>query len=87
MDSVCKDQASFNDAVKTAVKQMNQDKMKENKGAKAIILVLYLVLAVWALLLAMNAKVSSQTERIIHLVFAIVASPVYILSYYLSESK
>ena len=86
-DSVCKDQTTFNEAVKTAVKQMNEDKMKEHRTIKSLVLVLYLVMAVWALVLAMNAQVSTQTERIIHLVFAIVASPVYILSYYLSESK
>jgi hypothetical protein len=87
MDSVCQDQVTFNNAVKTAIKQMNEDKMKENRGIKAVVLVLYLVLTVWALTLAINAQVSSQTERILHLIFAILASPVYILAYYLSESK
>lgn len=46
---------------------------------------IYMIFLFWAIILAM--KVQNNENKILHMIFALLASPVYILSYYLSQYK
>lgn len=82
MSSVCDNQNDFNQAVRSALKYNMKEDVKKSKPWIYIYLVLYLVFFVWAIMLAMQVN-GSHAERIEHLVFAIVFSPVYVVAYYL----
>ena len=82
-DSVCNTQDSFNDAFKKAVKYTN----KKNTPSKTVQLIIFLIaiaLIFWALMLASRVNVPSD-QKVMHFVLALVFSPVYIISYYLSN--
>lgn len=77
MSSVCDNQADFNKAFREAVK----NDMKKNKPWIYVSTVLLLIFLIWAVLLAM--QVPKGSERVEHLLFAMLFSPVYVLAYYL----
>jgi len=76
---VCDNQNDFNQAFLNAVKNMKS----MSKSSKIVYTVLWLFFLLWAILLAL--RVPEGQERIQHLVFAFLFSPVYILSYYLGH--
>lgn len=83
-NNVCQNQDTFNDAFSDAL----DNYYKENRlsqNAMIMYLVVFIVLFLWALYLAMKLKPSS--ERIAHIFFAMLFSPVYIISYYLNCLK
>lgn len=79
--NVCNSQDDFNVAFNKAVKQNNKDAMKKAGPWVLVYSILYLVFFVWALMLAM--QVPPGENRIVHLVFAMVFSPVYVLAHYI----
>jgi bacteriorhodopsin len=87
-NNVCDNQDDFNIAFQKAVKQDAKDRMKNNKPWIFAYTSLWLVFFVWALLLAM--RVQPGPSKVVHLVFALVFSPIYVISYYfgmLSEKR
>jgi hypothetical protein len=75
---VCQNQADFNQALRKAV-QYNQD--QDVKSVSYVYIILWSVFFIWAVLLAL--KVKPHSERVLHLVLAMLFSPVYVLSHYL----
>lgn len=82
---VCGNQADFNQALQAAVKYNNQQAVKQAGAWIWVYLVLYLVFFVWAVMLAI--QVAAGPDRTMHLVFAVVFSPLYVLSHYLGMMK
>lgn len=86
--NVCNTQDDFNVAFKKALKQNNKDAMEKAKPWLYVYMTLWMIFFVWALVLAM--QVAPGPNRLVHLVFAMVFSPVYVIAYYLgalSENK
>jgi bacteriorhodopsin len=83
--NVCDNQADFNQALQAGIKYNNQQAVKQAGAWMWVYLVLYLVFFVWAILLAM--QVAQGPDRTVHLVFAVVFSPLYVLSHYLGMMK
>jgi hypothetical protein len=80
---VCDNQADFNEAVRHAIKYSQEQAYKDvPKGAMYVYVIVYLILFIWALMLALQVKGS---DRPLHIALAVLFSPVYILSYYLSK--
>ena len=80
--NVCKDQDTFDKAVKHALEHINdEEKSKQNNVARMIITLIMLTFYFWALLLAM--KVSDPQHRVLHVIFALFTGPLYVLAYYL----
>lgn len=77
---VCDNQDDFNMAVREAIQNNRQKNMEQNQPWAAVSAVIYLIFLVWALMLALRLPPSS--ERVLHLVFAFLASPLYVLMYY-----
>lgn len=77
--SVCDNQVKFNRAVKTALD--NYVNPKPN-GAMTVAVIIYLVLIVLAVMLAL--RVPDMEHRVLHVVFAIMGAPLYILAYFVS---
>lgn len=87
-ENVCANQDTFNESLKAAAKHFRQereDEMKKNKNLYMVAGLMYLVLLVWALVLAM--KISDREHRVLHTVVALVCPPAYVLSHYLSGMK
>jgi hypothetical protein len=62
------------------------DDNKDRRGFYNFILaIIYVVFLFWAIILAM--KVKDADHRILHIVLAVLASPIYILAYYISYNK
>ena len=82
MSSVCSDQKKFDEAIKKASKYVRK---RERPGKMAMLMctAIYLVLAVWAIIVAL--KVAPPDQQVKHLVMALVAPPVYIVAYYLGN--
>lgn len=78
---VCENQDDFNEAVRKAIKYNNKESMKKAQPWLYVYVVLWMIFLVWGVILAM--QIPAGQTRLIHLVFAIVFSPVYVLSYYL----
>ena len=78
---VCDNQADFNKAFHKALEHNNRENYKKSKPWMYVSVLLWVIFFVWALMLAM--KVTPGPERQVHLVFAMIFSPVYVLSYYL----
>ena len=79
--SICQDQTSFNNALSIGL-DTYRDEQKMTSGTMYVYLLLVLVFFIWALMLAMRLK--HGNERILHLVVAMIASPLYVISYYLN---
>lgn len=84
--NVCENQEIFNTAVKEALENYKEEEQKTNKNSTALY-VLYtlsiIVFLVWAIYLVTREK--RNDERVIHFLYAIILSPIYVLSYYLNE--
>ena len=83
--NVCDSQDDFNVAVRKAVKFTEKENLKKNRTWIYVYMVLWVVFFVWAVLLAM--KIETGPTKIIHLVFAMLCSPVYVVSYYLGMQE
>ena len=84
--SVCSDQDNFNKAFSKAADEYEKAKMpsvKEMSVAIIIYALLYFLFLVWAIILAM--RVQDREHRMLHMVFAIGASPLYVLSHYIAD--
>lgn len=79
--SVCDNQNDFNVAVKNALKYNVKETEKKMKPYIYVMLVLGVIFLVWAILLAM--QVAPGPGRVVHLVFAMMFSPMYVIAYYL----
>ena len=78
---VCDNQDDFNHAFRKALEYNNKENYKKNKPWMYVSLVLWIIFFIWAIMLAM--KMPQGPERVVHLVFAMVFSPLYVISYYL----
>lgn len=78
---VCNSQDDFNIALRKGLKYNFQQTEKKLKPYMYVSFAIMFIFIVWALLLAM--KVSPGPDRVAHLVFAIVFSPIYVIGYYL----
>lgn len=81
--NVCDTQDDFNIALKKAVKYTEKDMIEKAKPAIYVYLIIWTMLAFWGVILAM--KIADKDTRVIHLVFALIAPPVYIISRYLAD--
>ena len=79
--NVCNDQKTFNKAVKKAINHLD-DPDSKNQTANLIMVLITLTFYVWALLLAL--KVQDKQHRLLHVLFALVFGPIYVLAYYAS---
>ena len=77
--NVCNDQKTFNKAVKKAINNLD-DPDSKNQTANLIMVLITLTFYVWALLLAL--KVQDKQHRLLHVLFALVFGPIYVLAYY-----
>ena len=77
--NVCKDQKSFNRALDKAI-----NRQYKLSGPLIVYIILHIVLAVYAIMLALKQPVEN---RLVHVVLAIIASPVYIIAYWVSPMK
>lgn len=82
--NVCTDQQSFNTAFSKALKNYNSTELKKDRKGLTIFAIIYLALFIWAVVLALSIKTTSQSEKIIHIVLACIAPPIYIVGYYIS---
>ena len=79
--NVCSDQDTFNNAVYTALKDLDKEDMEKHKSWRTVHVVIWMVFFLWAVFLAM--KVHNGPDKVEHLLFAMVFSPIYVLAYYL----
>lgn len=79
--NVCNTQDDFNVAFDKALKKNNKDAMKKAQPWIYVYMTLWMIFLVWAILLAM--QIHPGPNRIVHLVFAMAFSPVYVIAYYL----
>jgi hypothetical protein len=82
-DTLCKDQETFN----KALDNYTNVKSSENKVSGATLVIGFLIMffiIVWAIFLSM--RVQDREHRILHTALAILASPAYILAYFLSKN-
>ena len=79
--SVCQNQDSFNKSFEKAVKYVEKQNQPK-KWVQIVIFLILLVFIVWALILAMKV---SPSHRKLHLILALLFSPIYIISHYLSQ--
>ncbi len=82
-DSVCDNQNEFNDAFRQAVKYNRKEVQKNLKPLNAVYAVLYLIFLFWAVSLAL--KVPHGQRRVMHVMFALIFPPAYVLAHYLAE--
>ena len=80
-NNVCKDQETFNEALKTGFESMYEEK-KVSTGYMLFYFILATIFLFWALVLSYQCPKSAN--RILHILFALLASPLYVLSYYLN---
>jgi hypothetical protein len=80
--NVCNDQNSFNNALDKYQKEKTEEIVKKYGVAYVIFFILYFIAIIYAVILAL--KVSDVEHRRLHVVFALIAAPAYIIAYYLS---
>jgi len=80
--SLCQNQDNFNVAVDKAIKYQRKKEM--NRTVFLIGLVIYVLLASWAVMLA--SKISNPVERHEHIMFGLLFPPAYIISYYVGRN-
>lgn len=78
---VCQNQADFNQAFREALKFNAKENMKEAKPWVYVYLALWVIFFVWAVMLAQ--QVPAGPARTLHMLFAVLCGPVYVLAYYL----
>lgn len=79
--SVCDSQADFNQAFKKALDDYNGKNVKGYNTGMAVAAVIYLLLLVWAVVIAM--KIPDRDHRTLHIFFAIMCPPLYIISHFI----
>ena len=79
--SVCENQDDFNRAFYKAIKYTRKEDTKKTGAVMTVAAIIYMVLLVWAILLAFKQPVQN---RVVHVTLALVFGPAYILAYYLS---
>lgn len=72
-------QSDFDVAFRRAVKRMRRTESRMT-GAMVISTIIWLILIIWAVLLAMQVR---KEDRVLHLVLALVFGPLYIIAHYL----
>jgi hypothetical protein len=82
---VCNSQDDFNVAMNKAIKNKTKQDIKQAGGWLYVYVLVHMIFLIWALILAM--QINKGPERIIHLVFAIVFSPAYVIAHYLCFFK
>ena len=80
---VCQNQGDFNQAVDQALEYRKKAVNKRNRGLNIVFAVIYLFIFFWAITLAMK----SRENRLINILFSMIFSPLYIISYYLDNIK
>jgi hypothetical protein len=80
--NVCKDQETFNDAFKNAVKAQRKSDDKKIRTPLRMYIITHSIFVLWAIVLAMN---TSKTDQVLHLTMAIVFGPAYVMAYYISQ--
>ncbi len=78
---VCDNQDDFNMAIRKAIRHNNKENIEKAKPWLYTYSVIWMIFLIWSVVLVM--KMAPNSDRVIHLVFAIVFSPAYVLSYYL----
>jgi len=84
-ENVCDSQDDFNHAIRSALKYNMSENKKYMEGWGAIYIVLYFVFIFWAVFLAL--KVSKKNNRTLHIMFAIIFAPGYIIAHYIGKMK
>ena len=79
--SVCSDQQTFNNAVRTALDSEAMYNAKRFKWANFVYLIVWLLFLVWALTL-INKTFLPLEQRVEHTFFALIAPPLYVLAFY-----
>jgi hypothetical protein len=79
---VCDTQDDFNIAIDKAIKYTQNKEIQKAKPWMYVYSILFITFFFWAIILAM--RLPNSPNKIIHLVFAIVFSPIYVISYYIS---
>jgi hypothetical protein len=80
---VCNNQNDFNQAILNAIRYSNKESIKKSQPWASVCGVIWVIFFVWALILAM--KLPEGTQRVEHVMFAILFSPAYVLANYLSD--
>jgi len=80
---VCDNQDDFNQALSSGLDYITNKNIDDSKPWLYVYIVLWCIFFIWAIVLAM--KVSGGTERVEHLVFAMLFSPAYVIAYYISS--
>lgn len=78
---VCDSQDDYNQAFRNALKYNREQNMKSAGNWIWVYLVIHLVFLFWGVMLA--SKVQPGPYRTMHMMFALLFSPVYVLSHYL----
>jgi|APSaa5957512535_1039671.scaffolds.fasta_scaffold469122_1 hypothetical protein len=86
--NVCEDQNTFNNAIQKALNEYPKKEYNQLTSAqktsimiqRIIYFVLGLIFIIWAVTLAQKAN-----DNVLHTVLAIILSPIYVLSYYISK--
>lgn len=81
--NVCEDQNKFNKALNKALVKADEDLIEKKSGVFFLYGILYFILMILAVILAMKTPAGEQ--RIVHLLLALVFSPIYVFCYYLQE--
>jgi hypothetical protein len=85
--NVCNDQDSFNEAVKIALENYEKEKKSNVSSQDIAVYVLYaiamVVFLIWALYLVANEP--KNEERVVHFLYAIILSPIYVLAHYIND--
>lgn len=74
--SVCSNQATFDDAFKHALE--NMDKEESTKTSTIVVAIFLLILYIYAFILALKEP---KEQRIIHLTLALVFGPAYVIAH------
>jgi hypothetical protein len=82
--SVCQNQDTFNKSMRNAIKYVEK-KERIDRVSLIISIGIMIILLVWALCLAYSLNIERQ--KILQYVLAIVFSPFYIISYYLTKKE
>jgi hypothetical protein len=79
--TVCDTQTDFNHAFRDAIKYVNK-KDSPKLWVQLLALALFILFIVWALMLASK---SGSSDQVLHYVLAMVFSPFYVISHYLTH--
>lgn len=84
--NVCKSQDIFNTAVKNALKYVNDQNAHKYRTSMIISSIVYFIFLAWAIVLALSVNTSNQAEKLLHIVLACIAPPVYVVGFYITRS-